>query len=118
MQCNVYHCINGLYGVTIKKVHSADKSDKFELTSVYGSYISTQVLTAFIGLPLPLQGTPLVLKPWDTGGMLSIEGMSTARFSVMPERESGIVEEDPMLDWMEQASTTVPTPALFTEEAR
>ena len=97
MQCNVYHCINGLYGVTIKKVHSADKSDKFELTSVYGSYISTQVLTAFIGLPLPLQGTPLVLKPWDTGG---------------------IVEEDPMLDWMEQASTTVPTPALFTEEAR
>ena len=61
--------------------------------------------------------TPRVLKPWETGGILSTGGMSTARFSVEPEREPGTVEEEPMLDWMEQASTTVPTPALFTEEA-
>jgi len=50
--------------------------------------------------------------------LLSTVGMSTARFSVEPEREPGTVDEEPMLDWMEQASTTVPTPPkLFTEEA-
>ena len=58
-----------------------------------------------------------MLYAWETAGW-STEGMSTARFSVEPQREPGTVEEEPMLDWMEQASTTVPpTPALFTEEA-